>query len=316
MLQTITKENFHQLLGKFSTHELENLLDKFPYFQQAHLLLAKKYQLENSSKFDQQLQLAALYTNDRELFYSIFNDKDFTEQVPLTTPLFNYTPAAEVIKDEQPIAVDLAETIAPPVLIEEQRVENEAPVAEEIKPFEFTPQEEPQIEIIEEIKTPEVEAVEEIAVTETVTPPVSIQEFAINEPHTFDEWLHAYSLPDLPKVELNTEPLAIEPDKADMELERLYLSNIPVLVEEETHYSKGLDRFIEEQIQRHRQPEVRTGKSENEISPDMATETMAKVYESQKKYSKAIQCYEILTLKYPEKSDLFAARINYLKNIL
>ncbi len=316
MLQTITKKNFHQLLGKFSTHELEHLLEKFPYFQQAHLLLAKKYQLENSEKFDQQLQLAALYTNDRELFYSIFNDKAFNAPPAVTKPLFVYTPATDTTPEEPTATAEFIHPVTEPIKIDEPASEDEVVARETNLPNEFTPQEEPSVEIAEEINTAEVEAVKEIAFAETNTPAVSIPEFAINEPHTFDEWLHAYSMPDLPKIELNREPAVIEPDQADIELERLYLSNIPVLVEEETHYSKGLDKFIEEQIQRHRQPEVRTGKSENEISPDMATETMAKVYEGQKKYSKAIRCYEILTLKYPEKSDLFAARINYLKNIL
>ena len=55
---------------------------------------------------------------------------------------------------------------------------------------------------------------------------------------------------------------------------------------------------------------------ENELAPELITETMAKVYEMQKKYTKASRCYEILGLKYPEKNDFFAARINYLKNII
>ncbi len=36
----------------------------------------------------------------------------------------------------------------------------------------------------------------------------------------------------------------------------------------------------------------------------LMTETLAKVYLEQNKYQKAIQAYEILILKYPEKSSL------------
>jgi hypothetical protein len=43
------------------------------------------------------------------------------------------------------------------------------------------------------------------------------------------------------------------------------------------------------------------------------TETLARVYLEQKKYQKAIQAYEILILKYPEKSIFFADRIQNIK---
>ncbi|MNS22632.1 hypothetical protein D3C86_2061550 [compost metagenome] len=45
------------------------------------------------------------------------------------------------------------------------------------------------------------------------------------------------------------------------------------------------------------------------------TETLAKVYLEQKKYQKAIQAYEILILKYPEKSHFFADRILDIKTL-
>ena len=47
----------------------------------------------------------------------------------------------------------------------------------------------------------------------------------------------------------------------------------------------------------------------------LMTETLAKVYLEQKKYQKAIQAYEILILKYPEKSSFFADRILSIKNL-
>ncbi len=47
----------------------------------------------------------------------------------------------------------------------------------------------------------------------------------------------------------------------------------------------------------------------------LMTETLARVYLEQKKYQKAIQAYEILILKYPEKSSFFADRILDIKNL-
>jgi hypothetical protein len=45
------------------------------------------------------------------------------------------------------------------------------------------------------------------------------------------------------------------------------------------------------------------------------TETLAKIYLEQKKYSQAIQAYDILILKYPEKSVFFANRIEEIKQL-
>jgi tetratricopeptide (TPR) repeat protein len=45
----------------------------------------------------------------------------------------------------------------------------------------------------------------------------------------------------------------------------------------------------------------------------LMTETLAKVYLEQKKYQKAIQAYEILILKYPEKISFFVDRISDIK---
>ncbi len=42
------------------------------------------------------------------------------------------------------------------------------------------------------------------------------------------------------------------------------------------------------------------------------TETLAKIYEEQKNYEKAIRAYRILSLKYPEKSTYFARQIKTL----
>ncbi|WP_010135727.1 hypothetical protein [Ochrovirga pacifica] len=45
----------------------------------------------------------------------------------------------------------------------------------------------------------------------------------------------------------------------------------------------------------------------------LMTETLAKVYIAQKKYSDAIQAYKILSLKYPEKSSFFANQIEKIE---
>ena len=57
--------------------------------------------------------------------------------------------------------------------------------------------------------------------------------------------------------------------------------------------------------------------SEKSWSPndELMTETLAKVFVKQKKYRKAIEAYQILGLKYPEKNSLFANQIKEIKKI-
>ena len=54
---------------------------------------------------------------------------------------------------------------------------------------------------------------------------------------------------------------------------------------------------------------------ESKIKDELITETLAKIYVTQKKYNKAIKAYEILSLKYPKKSSFFADQIIDIKKI-
>jgi hypothetical protein len=80
-----------------------------------------------------------------------------------------------------------------------------------------------------------------------------------------------------------------------------------------------IDKFIEANpkiapVKETTKPPANISKSAEEPT-HLMTETLAKVYLEQKKYSKAIQAFEILILKYPEKSSFFADRINEIKNL-
>ena len=81
-----------------------------------------------------------------------------------------------------------------------------------------------------------------------------------------------------------------------------------------------IDQFINENIQFKPEkkkiesaPMIDLAERYTDASSDLMTETLAQVYLEQGHKSKAIQAYEILKLKYPEKSSYFAARINKLK---
>ncbi|MEY4964096.1 MAG: hypothetical protein RLZZ323_1415 [Bacteroidota bacterium] len=123
-------------------------------------------------------------------------------------------------------------------------------------------------------------------------------DFSANERHSFQEWLQLSRIQPIVREEHNTETSAPlnETQKKKLEL---------------------IDKFIETNP---KIPTIKQGTVSNtnfdlnkEDHSMLMTETLAKVYLEQKKYQKAIQAYEILILKYPEKITFFADRISDIK---
>ena len=121
-------------------------------------------------------------------------------------------------------------------------------------------------------------------------------QFDKNETHSFSEWLQLAKI--APIVRKETEKQI----KVSSELEKKF---------------DLIEKFIElnpkiSQVKDTTSIPINIAKS-NETPSSIMTETLAQIYLEQKKYSKAIQAYEILILKYPEKSSFFAYRIKNIK---
>jgi tetratricopeptide (TPR) repeat protein len=118
-------------------------------------------------------------------------------------------------------------------------------------------------------------------------------DFSKNEKHSFQEWLQLSRLKPIIREEIKS---SIDDDKKKkLDLIDKFIENNPKI----TPIAKDATVPVVELI--------------SEDSSHLMTETLARVYLEQKKYSKAIQAYEILILKYPEKSSFFANRISDIK---
>ena len=118
------------------------------------------------------------------------------------------------------------------------------------------------------------------------------------EKHSFQEWLQLTQLKpiDRPQEE-DSEPIDEEKIKKLELIDKFIEANpkIPA-TKEAVKTPVNVSKSIEEPTH-------------------LMTETLAKVFLEQKKYQRAIQAYEILILKYPEKSSFFADRINSIKKL-
>ena len=122
-------------------------------------------------------------------------------------------------------------------------------------------------------------------------------DFSKEEQHSFQEWLQLSRIQPIERGKENQTEPEIDVDKR----KKIEL----------------IDKFIETSPKisplKHGVPFSVTFDINKEDNSYLMTETLARVYLEQKKYQKAIQAYEILILKYPEKSSFFADRISDIK---
>jgi len=139
--------------------------------------------------------------------------------------------------------------------------------------------------------------------------------FKKDEKHSFAEWLQLTSLQPIDRSDESPKTIT-ETVKAEVEAKPV---ETPPTVEEKQKRFELIDRFIDTNPKITPRPTLeKTINLANEVHVDQSilmTETLAKVYLEQKKYKKAIKAYNILILKYPEKSGFFADQIRAIKKL-
>ncbi len=128
-----------------------------------------------------------------------------------------------------------------------------------------------------------------IKLDEDYSPPV---QFFNNDTHSFADWLKISSFKPIDRSVEPAKKISLE-DKLDL-IEEFIVKNPKIEPVKDTS-SKEL-------------PKIQLTDSE-----EIMTETLARVYVLQHKYAEAINAYQILSLKFPEKSSFFANQIEQIE---
>ena len=280
---------------------LEKIVQEFPYFQSARALYLKGLYNQNSFKYNYALKITAAHTTDRSVLFDFITSETFTT---IQKGLYDKKVAEllDITVKESEIFVDGEPRLEPRVnTIEESiltSIKNASPaeVVEEIIAIEDN-----KPEIIETIEPIVQEKSEEIILEKLeLGKPL---EFMKSEKHSFHEWLQLSKFQPIVRDEKKVEQE--NPSEVDFEKQKK---------------NKLIDTFIKTNpkippIKQDATPISIVLEPSNADNSYLMTETLARVYLEQKKYQKAIQAYEILILKYPEKSSFFADRILDIKNL-
>jgi hypothetical protein len=287
--------------------EVRELMDMFPYFQSAHLLLLKGLHCTGDIKFENQLKQSAIHVADREVLYYLLKQEpysipDISEKTGSIIPAITETPdnqqvviesgrnseeviskleknAGDLISGEQTASSSEVSQGNSVIITAESETDESASVVF-ILENESEHIEETVIYMDPSFSLPEKSDLLELDESELYTPDFSIEKH--NE---------AQSYPGL----LNTK----KQTQTDL-IDKFIITNprIEPVREKSEHPVEDISKaFIEE-------------------PGEFVTETLAKIYINQGYYSKAIDIYEKLSLKYPEKSSYFTSQIEKVKALI
>jgi tetratricopeptide (TPR) repeat protein len=256
------------------TEALEKVLEEFPYFQSARAIQLKGLYNQNSFKYNAALKITAAYSTDRSVLFDFITSDTFTS-------------IHKSLYDKRALEILDIQVIDSEILISEEKSEVKINTLEQ--------------SILTSIK--EASPIEKEDNSITVEEKLAIGtplDFSKKEQHSFQEWLQLS----------RTEPIKRESEQPTTQ---------PALIIDADKRKKIelIDKFIEASPKispvKHGVPSTVTFDLNAADNSFLMTETLARVYLEQKKYQKAIQAYEILILKYPEKSSFFADRISDIK---
>ncbi len=339
----LIKQPYH--IASSQMIELEVLISEYPFFESAHLLYTKGLHEQNAINYSKQLRKTAIVANSRAVLYELIHQKvnriveevstkthvtkTVVEKLNIEKEISKEVSTSETAQSVSPITITnndikviYVNTISSSVTAVEKEiprlepVNNDIAILKDIENETEAPVEEPTTEAFNEEKlNTQIQSeinrgiIQSYVETDIIKTP-ELNKAESKEPISFTDWLNRVKKESgtIQKTEAKIEKEPEISPKTDKK---------PSFFEQ----NKGIiDKIIESDPgriklgnQKFFTPNVDAKQSllENE---HLVTETLAKIYALQGNNSKAIRAYEILSLKFPQKSVYFASLIEKLKS--
>lgn len=297
--------------------ELKQLLAQYPYVQAIRSLYLKALYANESTSYNQELKKTAAYTLDRDILFNFIVSDEFTAYHPISLEPIASVEATEesqaLTKEKEREPEQHISTLLQNISKVAYAIVQEVPATsdKEEEHRSTSKESKEQITTLDQEETPTTSLVEEIEEKLEIGKPLA---FEAEEKYSFQEWLKlSKQQPILRNLDTKNEGTQLENEEKE-----------EIITEEEKKFQKSLekkqaliDKFIETNPKIIPTKKATASPINIELSVQennsLMTETLAKIYLEQKKYQKAIQAYEILILKYPEKSSFFANQIIDIK---
>lgn len=296
---------------------LDIVIQQFPFFQTAHLLSTKSLYQNNPALFQKTLKKTAIVVNNRGRLYYLINMPSnlIVEDVrEPKTEIINDT-----IKEPKEASTDVVTELTSNYTytnadISDHPINQDTPPHFEIDYIKEVENETQHINLskltatVEDVeKEIEKSLVNALIDKEIINADRSDNsqspavELKTNERYNFTQWLNQVNKQTEP-LSSKTKSIVITPTDGEKEKQRALIDKI-------IDHNPGHIRLTSNKFYT---PDQKAKESllENE---HLVTETLAKIYALQGNINKAIRAYEILSLKFPQKSAYFATLIEKLK---
>ena len=263
-------------LGKEHIDYLQSYIEEFPSFYLAHQLILKAYHNIGDPRFQRQLQITSLLSPNREELYFFINGRTEHKGIEADAAI------EELSQDNTKVIEIVNESLH----IEEEKDESETAQTKKETVFHSSAYRLEDIpQKIEEKKEDDREHAEEKNIPLETGP----------APTDFYSWLEAK----------NSGRAA-----GNKSSEKEHKESTENLLDAFIQNNPSISPLDKDDIQPKKNYQIQQN------IEDFSTETLARIFTKQKNYRKAIEVYEQLSLKIPEKKAYFATQILLLQDLL